>query len=52
MRLVVVSGAGELALLAHSVAEDDALFEQKHVELLATPLAAAGRLGADQRLLE
>lgn len=40
MRLVVVSGASELALLADCLAEDEALFEEEHVQLLALVIAA------------
>lgn len=51
MGFVVVSGAGELTLLADSLAEYDALFEQEHVKLLAL-VVAPGHFGHDKRLLQ
>lgn len=51
MGLVVVSGAGELGLLADGLREDDTLLEQEHVQLLAL-VAGAVRVRHDHRLLE
>lgn len=48
--LIVESWAGELVLFADSLAENDALLEEEHVQFFR--LVVAGHLGHHQRLLQ